>query len=246
VTTRTVPPTTTTVPAPTTTAIAQVLADKTIALDPGHNGGPVPSGTVYIGNGIRHPCDSTGTANRNGFTESSLVLDVALRARAMLEARGAKVLMTRTTDNGSGPCIDQRVYMANNAHVDAGLSIHADGTEGPWNASGFHIAVPVLIPGQSQSVVDRSLRLALALRASYEAATDMSVSNYLGRDGILPRTDLANTNLTNHPRVLFELGVLNNASGGHDNLAVLGTESGKNAMAQGLVNGLVRFLTTER
>jgi N-acetylmuramoyl-L-alanine amidase len=174
-------------------------------------------------------------------------LDVALRVRASLEALGAHVLMTRTTNTGSGPCIDQRVIAANRAHVDVGLSIHADGTQGPMNAAGFHIAVPVLIPGQTQQVVDSSLRFALALRSAYATATGLPVSNYLGRDGILPRTDLANTNLPNHPRVLLELGVLNNAlRGGHDDLAVLGSETGRAAMARGIINGIVHFLTRSR
>ena len=240
-------PTTTATTSTTTSVPVPALAGRTIALDPGHNGGPVPSGTVYIGNGIRHPCDSTGTANRDGLTESSLVLDVALRVRASLEALGAHVLMTRTTNTGSGPCIDQRVITANRAHVDVGLSIHADGTEGPMNAAGFHIAVPVLIPGQTQQVVDSSLRFALALRSAYAAATGLPVSNYLGRDGILPRTDLANTNLPNHPRVLLEIGVLNNAlRGGHDDLAVLGSDAGRAAMARGIVDGIVHFLTEAR
>jgi N-acetylmuramoyl-L-alanine amidase len=231
----------------TTSFPVRTLVGRTIALDPGHNGGPVPSGTVYIGNGIRHPCDSTRTANRDGLTESSLVLDVAIRVRAMLEALGAHVLMTRTTNTGSGPCIDQRVIMANLAHVDVGLSIHADGTEGPMNATGFHIAVPVLISGQTQQVVDSSLRFALALRSAYADATALPVSNYLGRDGILPRTDLANTNLPNHPRVLLELGVLNNARrDGHDDLELLGSETGRAAMARGIVNGIVHFLTGTR
>lgn len=230
----------------TTAAPARILAGRTIALDPGHNGGPVPRGDVYIGNGISHPCDSTGTANRDGLTESALVLDVALRVRLMLEALGAKVLMTRTTDTGSGPCIDERVKMANVAHVDVGLSIHADGTEGPRDAGGFHIAVPVLIPGQTQAVVDASRQFALQLRGAYAAATGLPVSNYLGVDGIMPRTDLANTNLPNHPRVLLELGVLNNASGGHDDLAVLGNDAGRTAMARGIVNGIVQFLGTRQ
>ncbi|HWS47651.1 MAG TPA: N-acetylmuramoyl-L-alanine amidase, partial [Acidimicrobiia bacterium] len=221
------------------------LTGRTIALDPGHNGGPVPPGKVYIGNGIWHPCDSTGTENRDGLTESALVLDVALRVRTMLEALGAQVLMTRTTNTGSGPCIDQRVEMANRAHVDVGVSIHADGTVGPPNATGFHIAVPTLIPGQTQAVVDASRRFAIALRDAYAAATGLPISNYLGVDGILPRTDLANTNLPNHPRVLLELGVLNNAvPGGHDDLAILGTTAGRIAIARGITNGIVHFLTS--
>jgi N-acetylmuramoyl-L-alanine amidase len=227
----------------TSTVPSLPLTGFKIALDPGHNGGPVPPGMVDIGNGIRHPCDSTGTANRDGLTESALVLDVALRVRAKLESLGATVLMSRTTNTGSGPCIDERVYEANRAGVDLGLSIHADGVTGVAAATGFHIAVPMLIPGQSQRVVDESLRFAIALRSAYAAATGLPVSNYAGHDGIFPRSDLANTNLTNHTRVLFELGVLNNAvPGGHDDLAVLSTERGKENMARGLVNGIVAYL----
>jgi N-acetylmuramoyl-L-alanine amidase len=223
------------------------LAGLTIALDPGHTEAPIPSHDVNIGNGIRHPCDSTGTANRKGLSESSLVLDVALHVRDRLQQLGARVQMTRTTNDQPAPCIDERVEMANRVHADIGLAIHADGVSGRRDAHGFHINVPTLIPGQTSAVVTASLRLALALRAEYELATGMPTANYLGTDGMLPRGDLANTNLTNHPRVLFELGVLNNATpGGRDDLDVLGSAAGRAAIETGLTNGIVRFVRAGR
>jgi N-acetylmuramoyl-L-alanine amidase len=50
--------------------------------------------------------------------------------------------LTRDSDNGVGPCVDQRAALANAAKPDAIISIHADG--GPASGHGFHVnyAVP--------------------------------------------------------------------------------------------------------
>ena len=79
-------------------------------------------------------CDTTGTATNDGYTETAYNLDVSLKLRTILEGAGAHVVMTRTDNNGVGPCIDQRAKIGNDAHAAAGISIHADG--GPRPAAG--------------------------------------------------------------------------------------------------------------
>lgn len=239
--------TTVSTPAPATSAaaaplptVALALAGKLIALDPGHNGGPVPPGRVAIGNGMTLPCDTSGTRSRTGLTEAELNLEIAERVRQILQSWGATVQMTRETNDGSGPCVDERVRRANEAHADAAISIHADGVTS-MDAHGFHVIVPELIPGQRQVVVDESGRLGRALRDAYRAATGLPTANYVGVDGINPRADLANMNLTTVPRVLIEMGVLNAPPGGKDDLAVLGTEAGRQNAARGIANGLAVF-----
>ena len=50
---------------------------------------------------------------------------------------GARVVLTRTSDTGWGPCITERAAIANRAHADAAISIHADG--GPATGRGYHV-----------------------------------------------------------------------------------------------------------
>jgi N-acetylmuramoyl-L-alanine amidase len=235
--------TTSTVPATSSTAppsVALPLAGKLIALDPGHDGGPVPPGSVSIGNGMTLPCDTSGTSSRSGLTESGLNLEVADQVRGILRGWGATVQMTRETNTGSGPCVDVRVRMANDAHADAAVSIHADGVTSS-DAHGFHVIVPELIAGQTQAVVDASHRLGIDVRDAYAAATGLPTANYVGVDGINPRSDLANMNLTTLPRVLIEMGVLGAPEGAANDLGVLGTDVGRKSAARGIANGLAAF-----
>jgi N-acetylmuramoyl-L-alanine amidase len=76
-----------------------------VCLDPGHGG-----------------AEWGGCAN--GLKEKDLVLDIALRTKPLLMARGISVLMTRETDVAVS--ITQRYTMANNAGVDLFISIHTD------------------------------------------------------------------------------------------------------------------------
>src|SRR6185436_19570908 len=94
---------------------------KVIAIDAGHNGGNGSNATeisrsIFIGTQSR-ACDTTGTQTDDGYTESAYNLDVALRLRDILQAAGARIVMSRTTNDGWGPCIDERAAFANRAHA---------------------------------------------------------------------------------------------------------------------------------
>jgi N-acetylmuramoyl-L-alanine amidase len=98
------------------------LAGKTIVLDPGH-GGP----------------DAGAWNPATGIREKTINLHVALRLRALLESRGATVLMTRSTDTRPAPAaviaqgpqddvthvdLSYRTRLANEMQADLFLSIH--------------------------------------------------------------------------------------------------------------------------
>ena len=113
------------------------LAGTTIHVDAGHNGANgahasqvnrnVPAGT----GGYRKACDTTGTQTDDGrLTEARLNLDVARRLERRLRRLGANVVMTRATNDGVGPCVDERAAIGNRARADLALSIHADGGRG--------------------------------------------------------------------------------------------------------------------
>ena len=114
------------------TSPSKPLSGRVIVLDPGHNGGNFRASRtinrlVPIGQGVRKACDTTGTATAGGYTEAAYNWDVAKRTLRILENRGARVVLTRKDNHSVGPCIDERARIANRAHADLRVSIHADG-----------------------------------------------------------------------------------------------------------------------
>ncbi len=190
-------------------AAAGPLSGTTIAVDPGHNGGdashPAATNMLVPAGDFLKACDTTGTAIPGGITEAAFNLDVARRLRRALRSLGARVVLTRATNDGVGPCVDRRAAIGNRAHADAAISIHADGNLGR-GARGFHVIAPGYVRGYTGPIVRPSHRLALAIRRAVIARTGMPISNYIGTDGISTRTDLGGLNLSRVPKVFLESG----------------------------------------
>src|ERR1700733_4821990 len=73
-----------------------------------HNGGNF-SDPSFINSPVwngreEEACDTTGTETDGGYTEALFNFRVASYLRRDLIAEGAKVVMTRRTNNGVGPC----------------------------------------------------------------------------------------------------------------------------------------------
>jgi N-acetylmuramoyl-L-alanine amidase len=212
-TARRAPSTTTTAPRLVSAAGLGAVAGRTIAIDPGHNGRNWAhtaeiARPIFIGTQTR-ACDTTGTNTADGYTESAYTLDVSLRLAAILRAAGAHVVLTRTTDDGWGPCIDERAAIGNRAHADVAISIHADG--GPAGGRGFHVNMPALVPGYTDDIYAASHRLGVDVRDAL-LATGMPTSTYFGSDGLVERNDLGGLNLSDVPKVLVETGNMRNAT----------------------------------
>lgn len=168
------------------------LAGKVILLDPGH-GGP------------------DGGANNAllGVREKEVNLQVALRLRAILAAKGATVYMTRATDAWSAPPdvraaggaddlqhvdLAYRVRLANELNVDLFLSIHHNAGGGSGTETYYTVST---LNGE------RSQALARLLQSKVSAG--------LSQVDRGARPDLMYvTRNTNAPSALVEVGFLTN------------------------------------
>ncbi len=233
-----------TTPSATPSAETLPLAGKVVVLDPGHN----PTNyqhtaqinrLVDIGTN-RKECDTTGTETDSGYPEATYTLDVSRRTRAILVARGAKVVLTQDGDRPYGPCVDERARIGNAAHADAALSIHADGA--PAGARGFHVIAPKSLHAggaDTRKIAAPSLLLATTLRAHFKAATGEPFADYLGGGkGLMVRDDLGGLNLSTVPKVFIECGNMRNAQ----DAASLTSAGWRQRAAQGIADGLTAFL----
>jgi N-acetylmuramoyl-L-alanine amidase len=215
-----------------------------VVLDPGHNPGNAShtaeiSRRVDIGS-ARKECDTTGTETNAGYPEASFTLDVARRARALLEAEGARVVLTQDGGRAWGPCIDERAGIGNRVHADAAVSVHGDG--GPAAGHGFHVILPARVvsgKADTSAVTGPSRTLGLLLRDRFRAATGQAYSTYLGAGGIDVRGDLGGLNLSRVPKVFIECGNMRNAG---DARRMTDPEWRQRA-ARGIADGLTSYLT---
>lgn len=215
------------------------LSGMTVGIDPGHNGGNFTHASAInrkVWNGRAwETCDTTGTATNAGYPEARFNLQVAEDLRAALIRAGARVVMTRTSNNGIGPCVNRRALIIDNSHANVAVDIHADG--GPSWGRGFTVLKPVA-DGPNDAVITRSSRLAADVKAAMLAGTAMPVSDYYGRAGFKNRTDLAGLNLTTVPKVLIEVGNMRNAA----DARMLTSPAFQRQVAGALLQAVVTFL----
>ena len=215
------------------------LAGRVVGVDPGHNGrNYTDPGYIdhQIWNGREHEnCDTTGTETDAGYTESRFNWNVARDLVADLRREGARIVMTRHSNDGIGPCVTRRAQIMNRAHVAVAISIHADG--GPADGRGFAILEPVA-DGINNHSLDTSHRFARILRARFRAGTSMPISTYDGIDGLQPRDDLAGENLVREPYALIECGNMRNAT----DAALLTSPRWQHRAAAAIASAITRFL----
>jgi N-acetylmuramoyl-L-alanine amidase len=215
------------------------LAGETVGIDPGHNGRNYTDPSYLdrqVWNGReQEDCDTTGTATDVGYTEALFNFRVAGYLRAGLIRDGARVVMTRTGNDGIGPCVDRRAAMINASHADVAIDIHADGA--PSWGRGFTVLEPVA-DGPNDGVTASSARLAADVRAAMLAGTAMPVSNYDGKDGTKLRDDLAGLNLTTVPKILIEVGNMKNPA----DAEMLTSAAFQQQVAAVLLRAIVMFL----
>lgn len=183
------------------------LAGLLVVLDPGHGG---------IDRGACHLASNT--------IESEITLEFSLLLKQLLKDQGARVLLTRTTDEDLD--LDPRIEIANANGADYFVSIHVNWFPDPscFGAQTFYF------PGREES-----RRLALLIQDELQR---MDPENFreiqAGRYRVL--------RLTRMPGVLVELGFVDSP---HDR-AILHDPSQRRRLAEAIVRGLVRHRQGER
>ncbi len=214
------------------------IGGMAVFLDPGHNAVNDASINQQVpnGRGGTKACNTSGAATDDGYPEHAFAWAVVGLISSALNQIGVRTELSRDSDNGVGPCVDQRAALANAMHPDAIVSIHADG--GPPSGSGFHVnySSPPLNDVQSGPAI----QLAHTMRDALVQA-GFHPSTYIGSDGLYGRDDLAGLNLAQYPAVLVELGNKKNA----DEAARMESADGRVKYAAAVTQGITAYLTAK-
>ncbi len=203
-----------------------------VCIDPGHqaqgNSTPEPIGP---GATVTKPCVSSGTAGSLSGPERVVVLDVGLKLKALLEAQGAQVVMTRTVPNVN-LCNSERARIANEAHADLFIRLHCNGAAA--STRGCFMLYPARITGWTDEIATRSLAAAQTIQPIYQQVTGLPPYG----SGYSERSDLSGFNWSDVPVVLPEM--LHQTNAIEDALAA--QDSFRQTMAQGLADGIMAYL----
>ena len=218
------------------------LAGRVIVVDPGHQLGNAnprfakPLAQKRFNGTIVKPCNTTGTATNAGLPEATFNWRVANRLKALLEAEGAKVVLTRETNsyNEYGPCIWNRPKPANRLAADLLVSIHADGAAA--GGRGFHVIAPGRLAGWTDDIATPSRRIAKAMIAGM-AADGLATTTYLASP-LSVRSDESTLNFSDVPAVMVELGNMRNASDARRMSSTAGQRQYARALAAGITRAL--------
>jgi N-acetylmuramoyl-L-alanine amidase len=217
-----------------TVSRTQSLAGKVVAIDAGHQGtgdlSPEPIGPGAKTKKPKVQSGTTGVATRN--PEGLINLLVARKLQQELVARGAEVVMVRTSQDVN-IANSKRAAIANDAKADLFIRLHCDG-----NVKRSMLGLSTLVPASNKwtrPIVGKSRR---AGRYVHKAVISATGANDLG---VTDRGDLTGFNWSKVPTVLVEMGFMSNP--GED--VKLGTAGYQQKLAVGLADGIEDYLTSK-
>lgn len=219
------------------------LTGKVVAIDPGHQLGnyrhPREINRAVDAGGFSKPCNTTGTATNAGYRESAFAMSTATYLQRRLEALGARVYLTRTTESLSlwGPCVDVRGRFGAKVHADLTVSIHGDGAASQYR--GFFVIRPALRRGWTDDIYTRSNTLGQYVRAGLDGV-HLARANDYGGDGLDTRGDLGTLNWSDVPVVMIEMGNMRNAG---DAARMSSAGARNDVYAAGLARGIRAYLS---
>ena len=206
-----------TTPSGTTTepAFTPGLKGKIIALDAGHGG------------------SDTGAIGPTGVTEKGVTLRVAKALQKLLQAEGATVLMTRTTDTEVSPKkanasdveeLQARCDVGNDGNADIFVSMHMDSftNSTPSGTTGYYYTKGSKASQRLAQYVSEGVVTALGTGNRGTKSCNFYVVKH-----------------TDMPATLVEMAFISNDK----EEKLMNSEAGINRAAEGILNGLRRFFS---
>lgn len=204
-------------PSGTTTepAFTPGLKGKIIALDAGHGG------------------SDTGAIGPTGVTEKGVTLRVAKALQKLLQAEGATVLMTRTTDTEVSPKkanasdveeLQARCDVGNDGNADIFISMHMDSftNSTPSGTTGYYYTKGSKASQRLAQYVSEGVVTALGTGNRGTKSCNFYVVKH-----------------TDMPATLVEIAFISNDK----EEKLMNSEAGINRAAEGILNGLRRFFS---
>lgn len=201
-----------------------------VAIDPGHQGNWIDmSDTEPIGPGALEMKAKASTGTQGSYTgvpEYQLNLDISLALQTELEARGYKVILTRT-DNDTAISNSERALKAYDEGAEIYVRIHANGSDDS-NVSGALGMTPSSDNPYVGNLAEESYRLSECVLNAYCEETGF------GNLGIQFYDNMTGINWSKIPVTILEMGFMTNES---DDTAMQDVEMQKK-MVKGIANGI--------
>ena len=164
-------------------------------------------------------------------TESQLNLEVGLKLKKILESRGYKVVMVRTSQNVN-ISNKERADIANNAHAGAFIRLHADSSTNSDTHGATGLAPKNNNPYLAGSVISGSQRL------TRNVLNSMCKRTGAKNRGISYVNNMSGINWCKVPVALIEMGFMSNKTEDY----LLSDSTYQYKIANGIADGIDAFL----